>query len=69
MSQRILIAFFFGFGTAFGQNISADLISVSGKHDTNNLNQLTWIIGEALTKTISDNSAVLTHGILNTPLL
>ena len=69
MKQKILIAFcVFGFGTTYSQQISADLISVSGQHDTNETHQLTWIIGETVTETISDSSVILTNGIFQSNL-
>jgi len=64
MKQKLLITFcVFGFGTCFSQKVSADLISVSGQHDTNEKNQLTWIVGGSLTETISDTSMILTNGL------
>jgi hypothetical protein len=69
MKQKILIVFcIFGFGTTYSQQISADLISVSGQHDTNETHQLTWIIGETVTETISDSSVILTNGIFQSNL-
>jgi hypothetical protein len=69
MKQKFLIAFcVFGFGTCHSQQISADLISVSGQHDANNVNQLTWIIGETLTETISDTSVILASGLFQSNL-
>lgn len=69
MKQMLCIIFcVIGFGKTYCQQISNDLISTSGNYDSNDDNQISWIIGESFTETLSNSENTLTQGFLQTNL-
>lgn len=63
MRKITLIAFcIFGFGTAFCQSISPDVISSAGDFSTGSTVTVSWTLGEFFTETFSGSNNILTQG-------